>query len=243
MSQEDPILPVDEAPSVLETTFDHPGQLAEALAESVAEDLRAAIRERNQASLVLSGGSTPVLFLEALSRQLVPWHKVAITLTDERWVSPDDEASNERLIRRKLLQGDAADARFVPLKTAAASPEEGAAEVESRLATLTRPFDVVVLGMGEDGHIASLFPHHPALLPAAAKERNLCQPVTLASGPPRLTLSLRTLLDSRRIILLFTGEKKWQTYRLAIGRGPIAELPVRAILGRGREPIDIYWSP
>lgn len=243
MSQEDPILPVDEAPSVLETTFDHPAQLAEALAESVAEDLRAAIRERNQASLVLSGGTTPVLFLEALSRQLVPWHKVAITLADERWVGPDDPASNEKLIRDKLLQGDPADARFVPLKTAAASPEEGAAEAESRVATLARPFDVVVLGMGEDGHIASLFPHHPALLAGAAKERHLCLPVTLASGPPRLTLSLRALLDSRRIILLFTGEKKWQTYRLAIGRGPIAELPVRAILGRGREPIDIYWSP
>ena len=139
MSHEDTIPPVEEAPSVLETTFDHPAQLAEALAESVAEDLRAAIAERSQATLVLSGGTTPVHFLEALSRQLVPWHKVTVTLTDERWVGPESEASNERLIRQKLLVGDAADARFVALKTEAASPEEGAAEVETRLAALSRP--------------------------------------------------------------------------------------------------------
>lgn len=241
MSHEDSILPVEEAPSVLETTFEHPAPLAQALAESVAEDLRVAVEQRGQATLVLSGGSTPGLFLEELSRQLVPWNDVTITLTDERWVATGDEASNESLIRRTLLVGDAAEARLVGLKTAAATPEAGAAEAESRIAALARPFDVVVLGMGEDGHIASLFPNHPALEPA--KEQQLTLPVARDAGPARLTLTLRALLDSRRIILLFTGEKKWQTYRLALGRGPVSELPVRAILGRGREPIDIYWSP
>ncbi len=171
MSHEETIPPVEEAPSVLETTFDHPAPLAEALAESVAEDLRAAALERGQATLVLSGGTTPELFLDALSRQLVPWSQVTITLTDERWVAVDDAASNENLIRTRLLVGDAAEARLVPLKTAAATPEEGAAEAESRLAALPRPFDVVVLGMGEDGHIASLFPNHPALAPGPAKEK------------------------------------------------------------------------
>ena len=243
MSHEDTILPVEEAPSVLETTFEHPTPLAEALAESVAEDLRNAVEQRGQATLVLSGGTTPELFLEALSRQLVPWHKVTVTLTDERWVDPENDASNEKLVRRALLQGDAAEAQLVPLKTAGATPEEGAAEAERRIAALARPFDVVVLGMGDDGHIASLFPNHPALSPAGAGEQRLTLPVARPAGPARLTLTLRALLDSRRIILLFTGEKKFQTYRLALGRGPVAELPVRAILGRGREPIDIYWSP
>ncbi len=243
MSHEDSIQPVEDAPSVLETTFDHPAILAESLAESVAVDLRAGIEERGQATLVLSGGTTPVLFLEALSRQLVPWHKVTITLTDERWVDPSDDASNEKLVRRTLLVGDAADARFVPLKNDAATPEEGAVEAESRIAALARPFDVVVLGMGEDGHVASLFPHQAALSSGTGKERNLSLPVKLESGAQRITLTLKALLDSRRVILLFTGQKKWQTYRLALGRGPVDELPVRAILGRGREPIDIYWSP
>jgi 6-phosphogluconolactonase len=243
MSHEDTIPPVEEAPSVLETTFDHPAPLADALAESVAEDLRAAIDQRGEATLVLCGGSTPGLFLEALSRQLVPWNKVAVTLTDERWVSTEDPASNENLIRRTLLQGDAAEARLVPLKTEAATPEAAAAEVEKRLQALARPFDVVVLGMGEDGHIASLFPGHAALSPGPGKEKNLSLPVATQQGPARITLSLHALLDSRRIILYFTGERKWHTYRLALGRGPVSELPVRAILGRGREPIDIYWSP
>lgn len=241
MSHEDPILPVEEAPSVLETTFEHAAPLAQALAESVAEDLRVAVAQRGQATLVLSGGSTPELFLEELSRQLVPWQSVTVTLTDERWVATDDAASNEGLVRRALLTGDAAEARLVGLKTEAATPAAGAAEAEARVAALPRPFDVVVLGMGEDGHIASLFPSHPALEPAG--EHRLTQAVARDSGPARLTLTLRALLDSRRIILFFTGEKKWQTYRLALGRGPLSELPVRAILGRGREPIDVYWSP
>lgn len=241
MSHEDPILPVEEAPSVLETTFEHAAPLAQALAESVAEDLRVAVAQRGQATLVLSGGSTPELFLEELSRQLVPWQSVTVTLADERWVATDDAASNENLVRRALLTGDAAEARLVGLKTEAATPAAGAAEAEARVAALARPFDVVVLGMGEDGHIASLFPSHPALEPAG--EHSLTQAVDRDSGPARLTLTLRALLDSRRIILFFTGEKKWQTYRLALGRGPVSELPVRAILGRGREPIDVYWSP
>lgn len=243
MSHEETIPPVEEAPSVLETTFEHPGPLAEALAESVAEDLRAAVAARGHASLVLSGGRTPELFLEALSRQLMPWSHVTVTLTDERWVARTDPQSNENLIRSKLLQGDAEEARLVPLKTEAATPEEGAAEVEARLEAIARPFDVVVLGMGEDGHIASLFPHDPALAPAAGRDQKLSVAVARPEGPARISLSLRALLDSRRIILLFTGDKKWHTYRLALGRGPLAELPVRAILGRGREPIDVYWSP
>lgn len=243
MPHDDTLLPVEEAPSVLETTFEHPAPLADALAESVAEDLRAAVRARGQASLVVAGGTTPELFLEALGRQLVPWSQVTVTLTDERWVAAGDALSNEGLVRRKLLQGDAEEARLVPLKTSAASAEAGLGEVEARLEAIARPFDVVVLGMGEDGHIASLFPHDPALAPAAGKEKRLAMAVSRPGGPDRVSLSLPALLDSRRIILLFTGEKKWHTYRLALGRGPLAELPVRAILGRGREPIDIYWSP
>jgi 6-phosphogluconolactonase len=243
MSHEDTIPPVEEAPSVLETTFEHPAPLAEALAESVAEDLRAAVAARGQASLVVAGGQTPELFFEALSRQLVPWSQVIVTLTDERWVPKSDPQSNERLVRSKLLQGDAEEARLVSLKTEAASADAGAAEVESRLEEIARPFDVVILGMGEDGHIASLFPHDPALAPASGRDRRLAVAVARPDGPARISLSLRALLDSRRIILHFTGDKKWHTYRLALGRGPLAELPVRAILGRGREPIDVYWSP
>jgi 6-phosphogluconolactonase len=232
----------DLEPSVLESAFENAPQLAAALADSVAEELRLAVAERGRASLVVSGGTTPGPFFDQLSRQLVPWHKVTITLADERWVDPGDPASNEGLVRQRLLVADAAEATFVPLKNAAATPEQGQAAAEQALVAVGRPFDVVVLGLGADGHTASLFPNDPLLGPQTGAER-MCAAVRAPDGSPRLTLTLAALLDSRRMILLFTGEEKWRVYRQALGRGPLAELPVRAVLGRGREPIDIYYAP
>lgn len=232
----------DLEPSVLESTFENLPMLAAALAESVAEELRSAVRARGRASLVVCGGTTPGPFYDQLCRQFLPWNKVTVTLTDERWVPVDDEASNEGLLRRRLLVGEALDATFVPLKNAAASAELGQAAAEQALAEIARPFDVVLLGLGLDGHIASIFPGGP-LVDDTSGVRRLCAAAQPPSGPGRLTLTLPALLDSRRAILLFTGDEKWQVYRQALGRGPVSELPVRAVLGRGREPIDVFWSP
>ncbi|MEM9554085.1 MAG: 6-phosphogluconolactonase [Acidobacteriota bacterium] len=235
----------DDVPSVLESRFESPAALAAALAESVAGDLRKAIDLRGSASLVVSGGSTPLPFFQALSRQLLPWSKVWITLADERWVDSDDDASNHRFVAETLLQGEATEAVFVPLKNDAASPAQGADAAARALRPVPRPFDIVVLGMGTDGHIASLFPGAPGveegLDPQGGRVVVAVDPPTAAH--PRLSLGLAALLDSRRIVLHITGEDKWQVYRRALGHGPVAELPVRGVLGRGREPIDVYWAP
>lgn len=231
----------DLDPSVLESTFDTQLALALALAESVAEELRGAVRARGRASLVVSGGSTPGPFFDQLCRQFLPWNKVTLTLADERWVATDDPESNERLVRQRLLVGEAADALFVPLKNAAANPEIGQMATEQRLNEIARPFDVVVLGLGLDGHTASLFPQSPLLADGAPPR--LCAATRSPQGQPRLTLTLQALLDSRRTILHFTGDEKWAVYRAALGRGSVAESPVRAVLGRGREPIDVFWAP
>ena len=127
-------------------------------ATCVAELLRQGIAERNVASLAVSGGRSPIAFFDQLSRQILPWEKVSITLVDERWVPTSSEESNEHLVRQHLLRNAAASAQFVPLKTAATSPQLALAERETAINKMPWPLDAIVLGMGEDGHTASLFP-------------------------------------------------------------------------------------
>jgi 6-phosphogluconolactonase len=169
---------------------------------------------------------------------------VWITLSDERWVEVTSESSNERLVRDNLLTDLAATARFVGLKNPAATPEAGADWAWRALSRVPHPFDVVVLGMGEDGHTASLFPGSLALARALdAAEPPGCVAVNSLTAPhARVSLNLAALLDSRRIVLHIEGEKKWQVYQRARAVGSVAELPVRAILQQREVPVDVYWS-
>jgi 6-phosphogluconolactonase len=221
------------------------GQLSSALAERIAAWLRTALDARGGASLIVSGGKSPVKLFEALRTLPLDWQRVAVTLADERWVDPSDPASNERLVRSVLLQDAAAAATFVGLKNAAATPELGATASWERLAGWPRPFDVVLLGLGDDGHTASLFPGSPHLheaIDAAAAPGCIGM---RAPTPPeaRLSLNLAALLDARQIVILINGESKWRTYTAACEPGPIMEMPVRAVLRQRRTPVDVMWSP
>ncbi len=223
--------------------FDDRDVLAAALADSVAGDLHDAAAERTAVSLVVSGGSTPRPFFEHLSRRPLAWDRVRITLADERWVPPDHEASNERLVRRHLLAGEAAVATLVGLKNAATTPEEGRDGCEQALVEVPRPFDVVVLGMGGDGHTASLFPGASELAAGLDPEsRRSCLAVRPTAAPlPRMSLTLAALLDSRRLVLHVTGDDKWRVYAQALEPGPPEELPIRALLATGR--VQVWWAP
>jgi len=226
-----------------EHRFDDPRALAEALGRRVAGDLRAAISERGTASLVISGGSTPRPFFEHLSRQRLDWGKVRVTLADERWVPADHADSNERLARERLLAADAAAATMVGMVNAEATPEAGHRACERALAAIERPFDVVVLGLGEDGHTASLFPGAPELAAGLDPEtRRICLAVRPPAAPhPRMSLTLAALLDCRRLVLHITGAVKWDVYRRASEPGPAEELPIRAVLRSGRA--EVWWAP
>ncbi len=138
--------------------FENPSALAEALADDVGARLAAAIAARGTASLAVSGGSTPKAFFRSLSRRELDWSKVTVTLVDERFVPPENDRSNHRLVADNLLKDGAAEARFVPLYQAAETAEAAAAIASGRTASLGAPLDVVVLGMGTDGHTASFFP-------------------------------------------------------------------------------------
>jgi 6-phosphogluconolactonase len=219
--------------------------LSRELAERLARSLGSAIVARGLASLVVSGGKTPVRLFEMLRAQPLDWSRVCIALADERWVDVKDSGSNEHLVRDVLMKDKAAGARFLGLKNGAPTPDLGAVSAWETFARVPRPFDAVVLGMGDDGHTASLFPGSPnlpsALNPAAvAGCVGMWSPVT---PHPRLSLNLTALLDSRRIVVLINGASKWATYTAACAAGAVHEMPVRAVLRQTRTPVDVMWSP
>ncbi len=217
--------------------------LSRELATLIAGSLTAAISARGLASLVVSGGRSPVRLFEILRTQPLDWDRVCIALADERWVSPEDPASNERLVRDFLLKDHAASARFLGLKNGAPTPDLGAVSAWETFARVPRPFDAVILGMGDDGHTASLFPGSPNL-PSALNAAAGCVGMWSPVAPhPRLSLNLTALLDSRRIAVLITGESKWRTYAAACAAGPVEDMPIRAVLRQSRTPVDVLWSP
>lgn len=215
-------------------------RLARQLAEAAAEALRADLAERERALLVVSGGSTPVPFFQALATADLPWARVDVTLADERWVPESAADSNARLVRDHLLTGAAAAANFVPLTTDAAEPEQGVAKVTRRLEALPWPASLVVLGMGGDGHTASLFPDSRELELALATAEAAVAVRTPSQPQARLTLSADRLHQARRHVLHITGDDKRSVLARALAGDDIRELPIRAFLSC---PLAVYWAP
>ncbi|MCL1063139.1 6-phosphogluconolactonase [Shewanella benthica] len=223
-------------------SFDDKTSLENQLAERIAKQLQEAVDTRGKASLIVSGGSTPVKLFQLLSHKNVEWSEVYITLADERWVDTDSDASNEKLVRTHLLQNKAHTAKFRGLKNMFSSPEEGCAMTIEQLANFPNPFDVVVLGMGNDGHTCSWFPCSKEIEEALSTEK-LCVAVTPGSAPnPRLSLSKTAILASRQIYLHIVGEQKLTVYRQALENEDANSMPIRAVLAQHKTPVDVYWS-
>lgn len=226
---------------ITEKHFDNADRAAVWLAEQVAGRLQSAIDARGAASLVVPGGRSPVAMFQALSRQPLDWSRVGVTLTDERWVETSSPDSNENLIRTHLLTGEAAKARFVPLKTSATLASDALAERGDALEAMPHPFDVVVLGMGEDGHFASLFPDALGLEAALdPKGTALLADIDPPAAPyERLSLTLAALLDSRWIVLPILGETKRCVYAESVnGVSPLVR-PIAALLQQNRVPLQV----
>ncbi|WP_122270705.1 6-phosphogluconolactonase [Pseudomonas savastanoi] len=221
--------------------FDTPQQLSDALAANVAERLKQAIGENGLATLVVSGGRSPVAFFKSLAVQPLDWSKVVISLADERFVPTEHADSNAGLLQRHLLQGPVAKAKFLGLYSVAGSVEEAALAADQALAELP-PIDVLILGMGDDGHTASLFPGSPNLKKALdLQDERRCLPMLAPSVPhQRLTLTRRLLASARSPILSVSGQAKLDTLRTALAGDDLAEMPVRAFLNPS---LEIYWCP
>jgi 6-phosphogluconolactonase len=222
--------------------FDDAQALATALSASIAGKLREAIDASGEAFIAVSGGSTPKRLFEALSNEALDWSRVTVTLVDERWVPETDERSNARLVKALLLQHKAADAEFVPLYVETPTPEAGIGEARARVGELRQPFDVIVLGMGPDGHTASFFPGGDRLSEALdVANTALVLPMRApGAGEPRITFTLPVLLKARSLYLHIQGDDKRDVLADAEKQG--STLPVARVLQAGRA-LDIYWCP
>jgi 6-phosphogluconolactonase len=208
--------------------------LADAAACGVAAQLAQGLATHGRASLVATGGRSPGPVYDRLHAQPPDWARVVVTLSDERCVGQDDPASNARLVRERLMQGEGRKAHLLPLW-----PEPQPAALQAIM-----PFDAVMLGMGEDGHVASLIPGDPGLAAAldpASPQLTARVPAGLGKPPlARVTLTLSTLLSARAVFLLVAGEAKREVIARALAG---EDLPVRALIAQTRVPVRILWSP
>lgn len=231
-------------PRVTEHFMLSPTDLALKVADLTQQSLAAGLSARGHASLVVSGGRTSKRFLPALAQKPLAWERVTVSLADDRFVPPDSPDSNQRLVRECLLQGAAARADLLPLYLPDLTVEEACQVHELSFPASARPFDVVLLGMGEDGHVASIFPSTPSGV-IRAERPELFVPGT-APVPPRerISMSPRLLLQSRRIILVFQGEEKRVLFRRALLEGPASTLPVAALIQKeSQAELHAVWSP
>lgn len=223
--------------------FNNANDVATALSNRMAGALVTAVNQRGSASIAVSGGSTPIPMFQKLRDLNVPWEQVTVTLADERWVNPDSHESTEWLVKQHLLTPQT---RFIPLKYPASNVDSGAVRASKAIDGIAHPFDIIILGMGDDGHTASIFPNAP-LLPMILdiSGRLPCMAVHDSPKAPseRITMTLPTLLSTHKLVLYFTGSEKRAVYEAALQKGSVEELPIRAILHQTIVPVDVYWAP
>ena len=225
-------------------TFQSGEELAVRLADRIAGALVEALEERDSASLVVSGGRTPERLFSALSTADLDWVNVEIFLADERWVPDLDQQSNARFLRKSLLVNAAGKAKFSALWNSDCSADDAAEQLASRLRARRGPFDAVILGMGEDGHTASLFPDAPEIDHALSARAPQVMTLSPASQPvPRISLTPSALTNARFVALHIEGQGKWDVLQRALSEGPDGALPVRTILRNDKTPVEVYWSP
>lgn len=205
--------------------------LVDTLKQNIVNSLQNAILEKGFASLALSGGSTPLKFLQELSKVVFEWEKVRVTLVDERLVDVNSEKSNEKLIRDNLLMNEAKKAQFFGLKS-----------IGENLEKLIYELDVVVLGMGLDGHTASFFSDDEALENALSTNSLVC--ATTASSEPKecITLSRTYLLSAKHLFLHIEGKEKYEVFLEASKSDNVSSMPIIAMMQQTKPLLEVYYA-
>ena len=207
------------------------------VANQLAAELASALRSQDRATLSVPGGTTPGPVFDVLSGVDLGWNRVSVLLTDERWVPESSERSNTRLLRARLLQGPAAAATLVPLYADAPSPEDRLEDLAAGIRPHL-PISVLLLGMGADMHIASLFPGADRLAEALAADAPPLMALRAAgAGEPRITLTAPVLRAAMSIHILITGAEKRAAIEQAQHLDPMAA-PVRTVL----QHATVHWA-
>ena len=214
-----------------------------AAAKHIAECLTKRLDGAGEASLVVSGGTTPVQCFAALADISLPWASVHVLLSDERWVPATNCASNEKLVREKLVTNLASGAQFLPYFQTDTDATARCETLGEEILSLPFPFACSLLGMGEDGHFASLFPDAVNVQVGLDTDSStLCVPITTAASEhARISLTLAALSRSDQVIVLVFGDRKREV--LAAAAEPGSDLPVAKLLKQKRTPVAVYWAP
>jgi len=225
--------------------YDSIGELADAVAGDVGFIIDSAVDARGSSLIAVPGGKTGPAVFPKLAKQNMPWKKVAIFPTDDRLVPMDDERSNVRAIAKTFLP---LGARVVPIAADIADYRLAGNSADARLQDLPWPPDLVWLGMGRDGHTASIFagPDLQDALDAPKARRAVgVMPDPLPQDAPvaRVTLTRASILSARTILVTITGEDKRALLEQAIADGQSSKLPIGRVLAEVEQPIDIHWAP
>ena len=212
------------------------------LSHRIGQLLTQSITENGCASIAVSGGRTPISLFEELSKLNLDWSKIELTLVDERWVDAKHEDSNELLVRKHLIINNATQINFFPIKSSAKSAKEGQVLYEQVLQQVKLPFDVIVLGMGDDGHTASLFPCCKELSQAMDPNNQQKCIVTKPKNAPyeRISLTFSTISKAKNLILHLRGSSKLRTFELAMTLKDSNKMPIYAFT---EQHLEIYWCP
>jgi 6-phosphogluconolactonase len=227
-----------------QNNFDTREQLDLALADKVSEILQQAIALKGKASIAVSGGSTPKGFFNVLSNKNIDWEKVTITLADERWVDIHSDDSNTRLVHENLLQNNASVAKFFHLKQGEELCNETLADLNIAANNTLLPLDVLILGMGEDGHTASLFPCSAQIKQALdSNNENALMKVEPTTAPhQRITFSFASLSQSKNTFLHLCGDNKKQVLAKALNGEDVFDMPIRKFLQTDNIDTQVYWA-
>lgn len=207
------------------------------VANVLADDLAEALHAKDRVTFAVPGGTTPGPIFDALSAVDLPWERVNVMLTDERWVPEGHERSNTALIKARLITNRAVGARFLPFYAPSEQPEDVLSDVEAALFA-AMPVDVALLGMGADMHTASLFPDSNGLTAALADDAPILVPVRKPELPDvRVSLSARVLNSAMRKHLVIKGDDK-KAALIAAGDLPVEKAPIKSVLSGA----DVHWN-